>query len=139
MQNEYQYRSGEYSRTTDTLSAKILGDILYIKIDNETQSQSIIIPEIEIPTLIEYLQAAKAQKKPNITQQINDYVRSQQQLMKVADIKKANCIRQDNQSASNNQVTNPNVHICDLQKLDVTSKTNHLNQITLGVNQYVTV
>lgn len=40
--------------------------------------------------------------KPNTTQQINNYVRSQQQLMKQRQntgIKKANCIRQDNQSA----------------------------------------
>ena len=81
--------------------------------------------------------------RPSTTQQINTYIRSQQLLNRHLQlcqrIKKANCIRQDNQFASNNQVTNPNVHICDLQKLDVTSKTNHLNQITLGVNQYVTV
>lgn len=81
--------------------------------------------------------------RPNTTQQINNYLRSQQLLHRHLQlcqrIKKANCIRQDNQSASNNQVTNPNVHICDLQKLDVTPKINNSNQITHGVNQYATV
>lgn len=41
--------------------------------------------------------------KNNITQQINNYVRSQQQLMKVADIKKADNPDQE-ASAFNNQV-----------------------------------
>lgn len=41
--------------------------------------------------------------KPNITQQINNYVRGQQQLMKVADIKKADNPDQE-ASAFNNQV-----------------------------------
>lgn len=60
--------------------------------------------------------------RPNITQQINNYVRSQQQLMKVADIKKADNPDQE-ASAFNNQVN----------KL---MKAYQLNQLTHGVNQY---
>ena len=58
--------------------------------------------------------------KPNITQQINNYVRAQQQLMKVADIKKADRIRQES-SAFNTAVTN-------------LTKVYQLNQLTHGVN-----
>ncbi len=58
----------------------------------------------------------------SITQQINNYVRSQQQLMKSADIKKADHPRKE-VSAFNNQVN----------KL---MKTYQLNQLTQGVNQY---
>lgn len=58
--------------------------------------------------------------KPNITQQINNYVRSQQQLMKVADIKKADRSRQE-VSAFNTAVTN-------------LTKVYQLNQLTQGVN-----
>jgi len=58
----------------------------------------------------------------SITQQINNYVRSQQQLMKSVDIKKADHPRQE-ASAFNTAVTNlVNVY--------------QLNQITQGVNQY---
>ena len=58
----------------------------------------------------------------NITQQINNYVRSQQQLMKAADIKKADNPRKE-ASAFNTAVTNlVNVY--------------QLNQLTQGVNQY---
>lgn len=68
--------------------------------------------------------------KQNRTQQINSYLRSQQllnrQLQLLQRIKKANCIRQDNQSAFNNQAIN-------LTKVD------HNNQLTQGVNQYATV
>lgn len=68
--------------------------------------------------------------KQNRTQQINSYLRSQQllnrQLQLLQRIKKANCIRQDNQSAFNNLAIN-------LTKVDYT------NQITQGVNQYATV
>ncbi len=68
--------------------------------------------------------------KPNTTQQINTYIRSQQLLYRHLQlcqrIKKANCIRQDNQSAFNNLAIN-------LTKVDYT------NQITQGVNQYATV
>lgn len=60
--------------------------------------------------------------KPNITKQINNYVRSQQQLMKVAGIKKADNPDQE-ASAFNNQVN----------KL---MKAYQLNQLTQGVNQY---
>lgn len=60
--------------------------------------------------------------KPNITQQINNYVRSQQQLMKVADIKKADNPDQE-ASAFTNQVN----------KL---MKAYQLNQLTHGVNQH---
>ncbi|MGP5210811.1 hypothetical protein ACTXJ5_08455 [Psychrobacter alimentarius] len=58
----------------------------------------------------------------SITQQINNYVRSQQQLMKSTDIKKADHPNQE-VSAFNNQVN----------KL---MKTYQLNQLTQGVNQY---
>lgn len=68
--------------------------------------------------------------KPNTTQQINTYICSQQLLYRHLQlcqrIKKANCIRQDNQFAFNNQTTN-------LTKVD------YHNQITQGVNQYATV
>lgn len=81
--------------------------------------------------------------KPNTTQQINAYVSSQQLLHRrlqfLQAIKKADRTRQSNRSTSNNQVTNPNVQICDVQILDVTSKINHSNQLTHGVNQYATV
>lgn len=66
--------------------------------------------------------------KPNITQQINDYVRSQQQLIQQrqnAGIKKADRSRQE-VSAFNN-------HAINLTKVDYT------NQLTQGVNQYATV
>lgn len=58
--------------------------------------------------------------KPNITQQINNYVRSQQQLMKVADIKKAERSRQE-VSAFNTAVTN-------------LTKVYQLNQSAQGAN-----
>ena len=58
----------------------------------------------------------------SITQQINNYVRSQQQLMKSVDIKKADHTNQE-VSAFNTAVTNlVNVY--------------QLNQLTQGVNQY---
>lgn len=63
--------------------------------------------------------------KPNTTQQINNYIRSQQLLYRHLQlcqrIKKANRTRQSNRSAFNNQIIN-------LTKVDYT------NQITLGVN-----
>ena len=88
----------------------------------------------------------------NPTQQINSYLRSQQllnrQLHLLKRIKKAEPTRQD-VSAFNNQMTSFNVQICDVQKLEVTSKgvqfmdahtkKSHLNQLTYGVNQYATV
>lgn len=59
--------------------------------------------------------------KPNITQQINTYVRSQQQLMtQKSDIKKAESTRQD-ASAFNTAVKN-------------LTKVYQLNQLTHGVN-----
>lgn len=58
--------------------------------------------------------------KSNITQQINNYVRAQQQLMKVADIKKADRTRQD-VSAFNTAVTN-------------LTKVYQLNQSAQGAN-----
>lgn len=58
--------------------------------------------------------------KPNITQQINNYVRAQQQLMKVADIKKADRTRQD-VSAFNTAVIN-------------LTKVYQLNQSAQGAN-----
>lgn len=68
--------------------------------------------------------------KPNTTQQINTYIRSQQllnrQLQLLQRIKKANRTRQSNRSAFNNLAIN-------LTKVDYT------NQITQGVNQYATV
>ena len=68
--------------------------------------------------------------RPNTTQQINDYIRSQQLLYRHLQlcqrIKKANRTRQSNRSAFNTSETN-------------LTKVNSFNQITLGVNQYVTV
>ncbi len=58
--------------------------------------------------------------KSNITQQINNYVRAQQQLMKVADIKKADRTRQD-VSAFNTAVIN-------------LTKVYQLNQSAQGAN-----
>lgn len=58
----------------------------------------------------------------SITQQINNYIRSQQQLMKASDIKKADNPRKE-VSAFNTAVTNlVNVY--------------QLNQLTQEVNQY---
>lgn len=63
--------------------------------------------------------------KPNTTQQINNYIRSQQLLYRHLQlcqrIKKANRTRQSNRSAFNNQIIN-------LTKVDYT------NQLTHGVN-----
>lgn len=63
--------------------------------------------------------------KPNTTQQINNYIRSQQLLYRHLQlcqrIKKANRTRQSNRSAFNNQIIN-------LTKVDYT------NQLIHGVN-----
>lgn len=63
--------------------------------------------------------------RPNTTQQINTYLRSQQLLYRHLQlcqrIKKANRTRQSNRSAFNNQIIN-------LTKVDYT------NQLTHGVN-----
>lgn len=48
--------------------------------------------------------------KPNITQQINNYVRAQQQLMKVADIKKADRIRQESSAFTLPSINKTNVN-----------------------------
>ena len=68
--------------------------------------------------------------RPNTTQQINTYMRGQQLLHRHLQlcqrIKKANRTRQSNRSAFNTSGIN-------LTKVD------YPNQITLGVNQYVTV
>ena len=68
---------------------------------------------------------SKRKTRPNTTQKINDYIRSQQLLYRHLQlcqrIKKANCIRQDNQSAFNTNEIN-------------LTKVNSFNQITHGVN-----
>lgn len=68
--------------------------------------------------------------RPNTTQQINDYIRSQQllyhHLQLCQRIKKANRTRQSNRFAFNTSEIN-------------LTKVNSFNQITHGVNQYVTV
>lgn len=68
--------------------------------------------------------------KPNTTQQINNYLRSQQLLYRHLQlcqrIKKADRTRQSNRSAFNTKEIN-------------LTKVNSFNQITHGVNQYVTV
>lgn len=68
--------------------------------------------------------------KPNTTQQINNYLRSQQLLYRHLQlcqrIKKAGRTRQSNRSAFNTKEIN-------------LTKVNSFNQITHGVNQYVTV
>ena len=68
--------------------------------------------------------------RPNTTQQINTYIRSQQLLYRhlhlCQRIKKANRTRQSNRSAFNTKEIN-------------LTKVNSFNQITHGVNQYVKV
>lgn len=68
--------------------------------------------------------------RPNTTQQINTYIRSQQLLhrhMQLCQrIKKANRTRQSNRSAFNTNGNN-------------ITKVNSFNQSAQGVNQYVTV
>lgn len=70
------------------------------------------------------------QNRPNTTQQINTYIRSQQLLHRHLQlcqrIKKADRIRQDNQSAFRSQTINLN-------------KVDYSNQSAQGANQYVTV
>lgn len=72
--------------------------------------------------------------RPNTTQQINTYIRSQQllnrQLQLLQRIKKANRTRQSNRSAFNNLAINLAINL---------TKVDYTNQITQGVNQYATV
>lgn len=57
MESDIEYLS-DYSRTQDRLALKEIGDLLYLKISNQSgnPAQSIIISKADIPSVIQYLQ-----------------------------------------------------------------------------------
>ena len=69
------------------------------------------------------------QNRPNTTQQINTYIRSQQLLYRHLQL----CQRIKKADRSRQEVSAFNTNGNNL------TKVNSFNQITLGVNQYVTV
>ena len=64
MNDVFKYLS-DYSQTQDMLSIKKIGDLLYMKIDSQVNNHSnaIIIPNDEIPNLIQYLQGILEDEK----------------------------------------------------------------------------
>lgn len=64
MNDVFKYLS-DYSQTQDMLSIKKIGDLLYMKIDSQVNNHSnaIIIPNDEIPSLIQYLQGILEDEK----------------------------------------------------------------------------
>ena len=57
IESDIEYGS-DYSDTQDRLMLKKIGDLLYLKISNQTgdPAQSIIITNDDVPSLIQYLQ-----------------------------------------------------------------------------------